>query len=67
MITQIAATQSALTSVAKILLGGHLKTCVLERVQDGDDEVLDEMLITIQKLMRGGQTIDDAGYEVQYN
>ncbi|HWO74348.1 MAG TPA: metal-sensitive transcriptional regulator [Bacillus sp. (in: firmicutes)] len=67
VITQIAATQSALTSVAKILLGGHLKTCVLERVQDGDDEVLDEVLITIQKLMRGGQTIDDAGYKVQYN
>ncbi|MET3698477.1 DNA-binding FrmR family transcriptional regulator [Bacillus oleivorans] len=52
VITQIAATQSALNSVAKILLEGHLKTCVLERIQDGDDEVLDEVLVTIQKLMK---------------
>ncbi|WP_243298455.1 metal-sensitive transcriptional regulator [Bacillus litorisediminis] len=52
VITQIAATQSALNSVAKILLEGHLKTCVLERIQDGDDDVLDEVLVTIQKLMK---------------
>lgn len=52
VITQIAATQSALNSVAKILLEGHLKHCVLERVQEGDIEVLDEVLVTIQKLMK---------------
>lgn len=52
VITQISATQSALNSVAKILLEGHLKTCVIERIQEGDHEVLDEVLITIQKLMK---------------
>lgn len=52
VITQIAATQSALNSVAKILLEGHLKTCVLERVNEGDTEVLDEVLLTIGKLMK---------------
>jgi CsoR family transcriptional regulator, copper-sensing transcriptional repressor len=52
VITQISATQSALNSVAKILLEGHLKTCVLERIQEGDEEVLDEVLITIHKLMK---------------
>lgn len=52
VITQISATQSALNSVAKILLEGHLKTCVLERIQEGDEEVLDEVLVTIQKLMK---------------
>lgn len=31
VITQIAATQSALNSVAQILLEGHLKSCVLGR------------------------------------
>src|SRR5919206_1573750 len=44
VITQIAATQSALNSVAKILLEGHLKHCIVERVQDGDEEVVDELL-----------------------
>jgi CsoR family transcriptional regulator, copper-sensing transcriptional repressor len=52
VITQIAATQSALNSVAKILLEGHMKSCVLERIQEGDTEVLDEVLVTIQKLMK---------------
>jgi DNA-binding FrmR family transcriptional regulator len=52
VINQIAATQSALNSVAKILLEGHMKSCVVERIQEGDFEVLDEILVTIQKLMK---------------
>jgi DNA-binding FrmR family transcriptional regulator len=52
VINQIAATQSALNSVAKILLEGHMKSCVVERIQEGDFEVLDEVLVTIQKLMK---------------
>lgn len=52
VITQISATQSALNSVAKILLEGHLKNCVVERIQEGDMEVVDEVLTTIQKLMK---------------
>ncbi|MBU8879165.1 metal-sensitive transcriptional regulator [Bacillus sp. FJAT-29790] len=52
VITQISATQAALNSVAKILLEGHLKGCVVDRLQEGDMEVLDEVLITIQKLMK---------------
>ncbi|MEK3993011.1 MULTISPECIES: metal-sensing transcriptional repressor [Robertmurraya] len=52
VITQIAATQSALNSVARILLEGHLRNCVVERIQEGDMEVLDEVLVTVQKLMK---------------
>jgi DNA-binding FrmR family transcriptional regulator len=52
VITQIAATQAALNSVAKILLEGHLKSCVVERIQEGDHEVVDELLTTIQRLMK---------------
>ncbi|PLT35141.1 metal-sensitive transcriptional regulator [Bacillus sp. V5-8f] len=52
VITQISATQSALNSVAKLLLEGHMKSCVVERIQEGDLEVLDEVLITVQKLMK---------------
>lgn len=52
IITQISAAQAALNSVAKVLLEGHMKNCVVERIQEGDLEVLDEMLITIQKLMK---------------
>lgn len=52
VITQIAATQAALNSVAKLLLEGHMKSCVLERIQEGDTAVLDEVLVTFQKLMK---------------
>ncbi|MFC0270815.1 metal-sensitive transcriptional regulator [Metabacillus herbersteinensis] len=52
VITQISATQSALNSVGRILLEGHMKTCVLEKIQEGDTEILDELMVTIQKLMK---------------
>ena len=52
VITQIAATQSALNSVAKILLEGHIKGCVVDRLAEGDSGIIDELVITIQKLMR---------------
>lgn len=52
VITQIAAIQSALNSFSKVLLEAHLKSCVTERIQEGDLEVVDELLVTIQKLMK---------------
>ena len=52
VITQLAAAQSALNSVGRILLEGHMKHCVTERIQEGDLAVLDEVLVTIQKLMK---------------
>lgn len=52
VITQLSATQSALNSVAKILLEGHLKGCVVNRLSEGDEQILDELVVTIQKLMK---------------
>ncbi|MCM0624488.1 metal-sensing transcriptional repressor [Lysinibacillus sp. OL1_EC] len=49
IITQLSATQSAINSVAKILLDGHLKGCVVNRLSEGDATVLDELVKTIQK------------------
>ncbi|MEB3102319.1 metal-sensitive transcriptional regulator [Ferviditalea candida] len=52
VLNQIAAVQSALNSVGKLLLENHMKTCVVERIQEGDPEILDELLITVNKLMK---------------
>lgn len=52
VLNQIAAAQSALGSVGKLLLEGHMKSCVVERIQSGDHEVIDELLITVNKLMK---------------
>ena len=52
VLNQIAAAQSALNSVGKLLLEGHLKSCVVERIQAGESEVIDELLVTVNKLMK---------------
>ncbi|CAH1197635.1 hypothetical protein PAECIP111893_00857 [Paenibacillus plantiphilus] len=52
VLNQIAAIQSALNSVGKLLLEGHMKSCVIERIQAGEAEVIDELLITVNKLMK---------------
>jgi CsoR family transcriptional regulator, copper-sensing transcriptional repressor len=52
VLNQIAAIQSALNGVGKLLLEGHMRSCVIERIQSGETEVIDELLITVNKLMK---------------
>lgn len=52
VLNQIASAQSALDGVAKLLLEKHMKSCVKEQLQAGDDGVVDEVLKTIFKLIR---------------
>ncbi|MBL0385565.1 metal-sensitive transcriptional regulator [Tumebacillus sp. ITR2] len=52
VLNQIAAVQSALNSVGKLLLTQHMKTCVVERIQEGDHEVIEELMKTMGKLMK---------------
>jgi len=52
VLNQIAAAQSALNGVGKLLLEGHMKSCIVERIQAGEHEVIDELLVTVNKLMK---------------
>ena len=52
ILTQVSAVQSALNSFNKILLAQHIKTCVVDDIKSGNDEVVDELLNTIQKIMK---------------
>jgi len=52
VLNQISSVQSALNGVGKLLLEHHMKSCVIERIQDGENEVIDELLGTIHKLMK---------------
>ncbi len=52
VLNQIAAVQSALNGVGKLLLDAHMRSCVVERIHEGDHEVIDELLVTMQKLMK---------------
>ena len=52
ILTQVAAASAALNSFSKVLLASHIKTCVAQDIRDGKDETIDELLTTLQKLMR---------------
>ncbi|RTE11375.1 metal-sensitive transcriptional regulator [Paenibacillus whitsoniae] len=52
VLNQISSIQSALNGVSKQLLEHHMKSCVIERIHDGDEDVITELLTTINKLMK---------------
>ncbi|WP_298032608.1 metal-sensing transcriptional repressor [uncultured Dysosmobacter sp.] len=52
ILTQVSAVQSALNAFSRELLGSHIRTCVVRDIQDGDLEVVDDLLATIYKLMK---------------
>ena len=52
ILTQVSAVQAALNAFSRELLGNHIKTCVVQDIQAGRTEVVDELLGTLQKLMK---------------
>ena len=52
ILTQVSAIQSALNAFSRELLGNHIRTCVVTDLQNGQTEVVDDLLNTIQKLMK---------------
>lgn len=52
ILTQVAAINAALNSFSKVLLANHIRTCVADDIRAGNDEVIDELVVTLQKLMK---------------
>ena len=52
IMVQVAAVNAALNSFNKVLLTNHLHTCVAENIREGNDEVIDELMGTLKKLMK---------------
>ena len=52
IIIQVTAATAALNSFNKELLSEHIRTCVAEDIRNGKDDVIDDLLLTIQKLMK---------------
>lgn len=52
ILIQVSAITSALNSFSKQLLSNHIKTCVADNIRSGNDEVIDELVATLQKLMK---------------
>lgn len=52
VLNQIASATAALHGVSKLILEKHMKSCVKEQLQDGDEQVIDEVLKTIFRMMK---------------
>ena len=52
ILVQVSAVNAALNSFNKVLLANHIRTCVADDIRAGNDEVVDELLKTLQKLMK---------------
>ena len=52
ILIQVSAVNAGLSSFNKILLGNHIRTCVAEDIREGKEETIDELVATLQKLMR---------------
>ena len=52
ILTQISASKGALNSVSKIVLENHMKTCLVRDIRDKKDETIDELLTTIERMLK---------------
>lgn len=52
ILVQVSAVNAALNSFNKVLLANHIRTCVADDIREGKEETIDELVVTLQKLMR---------------
>ena len=52
ILAQVAAANAALNAFSRELLSEHIRTCVARDIREGKDETIDELLATLQKLMK---------------
>lgn len=52
ILTQVSAIQASLNSFNKVLLSEHIKSCVVDDIKSGKEEAVDELCLTLQKLMK---------------
>ena len=52
ILIQVSAVNAALNSFNKVLLANHIRTCVADDIREGKDETIDELVLTLQKLMK---------------
>jgi len=52
ILTQSAAVNAAINAFNKELIASHMKGCVTRELREGRNEVIDELVTTLQKLMK---------------
>lgn len=52
ILTQVSAVNAALNSFSRELLSEHIHTCVADGIRSGDNEVVEELVSVLQKMMK---------------
>ena len=52
ILIQVSAINSVLNSFNKELLANHIKTCVADDIRQGKDDTIDDLVKTLQRLMK---------------
>ena len=52
ILTQVSAVQSALNAFSRELLANHIRTCVVEDLRENRLDTVDELVATIQRMMK---------------
>ena len=52
ILVQVSSVNAALNAFSRELLANHIRTCVAQDIRDGKNETIDELLATLQKLMK---------------
>ena len=52
ILMQSAAVNAAVNSFNKDLIASHIRGCVVRDIREGKDDVIDELVVTLQKLMK---------------
>lgn len=52
ILIQVSAVNAALNAFNKELLSNHIRTCVIDDIKNGKEETIDELVCTLQKLMK---------------
>lgn len=52
ILAQAAAANAALNAFGRELLAQHIRTCVARDIREGKDEIIDELMDTLRRLMR---------------
>lgn len=49
---QVSAIRAALDALGKLVLEDHLRGCLVDRIQAGEIEVVDELMVTVKALLK---------------
>lgn len=52
ILIQVSAINAALNSFNRVLLANHIRSCVADDIRENKPEAIDELIMTLQKLMK---------------